>query len=60
MRGSTAKRLRKQAAKDSSGESTKFQYSDGSVRWDGAIRLYKDLKKKWKESNIFQKEGFFK
>lgn len=60
MRGKTAKLLRKMSLKLTEGKSDLFKYPDGSVRWDGTIRKYRDLKKEWKESNIFQKEGFFK
>jgi len=48
MRGKTALRLRRQARKSVDGGSTMYQKEDGSVVWDGLIRVYKDLKKAWK------------
>lgn len=61
MRGKTAKRLRKKAVRLSGdGKSEMYKHPDGSVRWDGAVRIYRDLKAEWKNSNIFQKEVFFK
>ncbi len=59
MRGKTAKRLRKFAVKLTGGQSEQFQYPDGSVRWVGAIRKYRDLKYEWKNCNIFEKGVFF-
>lgn len=49
MRGKTARRLRKLASKTETEGSSLYQFPDGSVRWDGFIRKYKDLKKEWKE-----------
>lgn len=60
MRGKTAKRLRKLAKKSGETVSTKFLCTDGSIIWKGLIRVYRDLKKEWKNSNIFKKEIFFK
>ncbi len=54
MRNKTAKRLRKLALKLKGGDSTLFKHPDGSIRWDGPVRKYKDLKKEWKESNILR------
>lgn len=59
MRGTTVKRLRKLAKKSGETESTKFLCTDGSIIWNGIIRVYRDLKKEWKNSNIFQKRRFF-
>ena len=49
MRGKTARRLRKLARKNIEGGSTLYQKEDGSVVWDGLIRVYRDLKKAWKD-----------
>ena len=59
MRGKTARRLRRLALETEKEGSSMYQFPDGSVRWDGFIRKYKDLKKEWKKSNIFKKEKFF-
>ena len=48
MRGKTARRLRKLARSKIVGGSTLYQKEDGSVVWDGLIRVYRDLKKTWK------------
>ena len=49
MRGKTALRLRRLAKKSVEGGSTMYQKEDGSVVWDGLIRVYRDLKKAWKD-----------
>lgn len=49
MRGKTARRLRKLASKTETEGSSMYQFPDGSVRYDGFIRKYRDLKKAWKE-----------
>ena len=49
MRGTTARRLRKLALETEKEGSSMYQFPDGSVRWDGFIRKYKDLKKEWKD-----------
>ena len=36
------------------------EYGIGTAKYDGLIRKYRDLKAEWKNSNIFQKEVFFK
>lgn len=61
MRGYTAKRLRNVARllHPNSG-STLLQKEDRSFLYNGLIRSYRDLKKEWKNSNIFKKEKFFK
>lgn len=51
MRGKTALRLRKLAAKTETEGSSMYQFPDGSVRWDGFMRKYRDLKKEWKEKH---------
>ena len=48
MRNKVSKRLNKLAAKLSGSESTLRKHKDGSLRWDGKIRKYKDLKKEYK------------
>ena len=48
MRGKTALRLRRQARKSVDGGSTMYQKEDGSVVYAGLIRVYRDLKKAWK------------
>ena len=59
MRNKTAKRLKKLATKHVGVESTLYKNPDGSVKYDGKIREYRDLKKQWKNSNIFEKEVLF-
>lgn len=59
MRNKTAKKLRKLALKRVGSESRMSKYPDGSFRWDGKIREYKNLKMQWKNSNIFEKEVLF-
>ncbi len=61
MRGCIVKRLRNLARSlhPNSG-STLLQKEDGSFFYNGLIRTYRDLKKEWKDSNIFKKEVFFK
>ena len=61
MRGTTAKRLRKMARKECPDQgSTLYKHPNGNVIYDGLLRKYRDLKKMWKNSNIFQKVVFFK
>lgn len=60
MRGKTARRLRRLALETEKGGSSIYQFPDGSVRYDGFIRKYRDLKKEWNDSTIFKKEVFFK
>ena len=48
MRGKTARRLRKLARRNTDDGSTLYQKEDGSIVWDGLIRVYRDLKKAWK------------
>jgi len=59
MRNKTAKRLKKLAVKVVGTESNMYKNSDGSFRWDGKIRKYRDLKMEWKNSNKSEKEVFF-
>lgn len=49
MRGITAKKLRKKARQISPEGSTKLQLPNGSIIWDGFIRVYRNLKKAWRE-----------
>lgn len=60
MNNKIAKRLRKMSVKLTGGQSEMYKYPDGSVRWGGAVRKYRELKQEWKNSNILQKEVFFK
>lgn len=59
MRGRTVKRLRRLATKYVGVESTLYNNPDGSVKWDGQIREYRDIKMRWKNSNIYEKGVLF-
>lgn len=59
MRNKTAKILKKLATKRVGVESTLYKNVDGSVKYDGKIREYRDLKMQWKNSNVFEKEVLF-
>lgn len=61
MRGYTAKRLRKLARRECPNQGSVLTYNEfGTAKYDGLVRKYRDLKAEWKNSNIFQKEVFFK
>lgn len=59
MRGKTAKKLKRLATKRVGVESNLYKNPDGSVKYDGQIREYRDLKKQWKNSNIYEKEVLY-
>lgn len=59
MRNKIAKKLRRLATKRVRTESNQYKSPDGSVRWYGQIREYKNLKRQWENSNIFEKKVLF-
>jgi len=59
MRNKVIKRLRKLAVIRIGTESNMHKNSDGSFKWKGKIREYRNLKMQWKNSNIFEKGLLF-
>lgn len=51
MNNKRAKKLRRQAVKEVGKEAVKFLLDDGSVKWNGWVRRYRDLKREWKKGD---------